>query len=476
MVVQTFSSRRSSHKNGRHPGTIAAASDLNRTNRRPRIFAEAPKNYKHSYSSILFPAAGDRHEWLSRSPIIRLQFGVYPRRGELRTIKAIPAAAIKTVTGTKRRCFVIMPFSTIRGVCTEKEWTSIFEHLIKPSVEQSGLGYSCTRSSPDFGNLMKQIIVELNDADVLIADLTGQNANVFYELGIRHALRGRTILLAQAGRFIPSDLRAYSYHIYDRKTSRGKRKFRKRIKELLEKLDLDPTRKDNPVEDFLGGSSIPPTLHYSRLSTDVQRSAAYAAMRQYSERLDSIQKGQIPIDSGAEYFSHFMRSIDKNKACEEEVRIFASLRNLEIADGFRKFNRAQLFGGLAKAAREKRIKIEYIVFLTEPSVAAQPQVMELLHEYTRFAHGVYVAFASNIKVSPPDTERTIVLLSDHKWAFTHTWNIHADVVDPMQWISKEVYEKFDKTYERLKMHALHWSIRGKVMYSGQKTRASVKSP
>jgi hypothetical protein len=52
-------------------------------------------------------------------------------------------------------------------------------------------------------------------ANGIIADCTGRNANVFYELGIAHTLGRRTLLLAQNQNDIPFDLRHRRYHLYD---------------------------------------------------------------------------------------------------------------------------------------------------------------------------------------------------------------------------------------------------------------------
>ena len=81
----------------------------------------------------------------------------------------------------KKKCFVIMPISTSQS-CTEDEWTSIFDEMIKPAVTGSKLGFICERSRPRTGNLIRDILNELNRADVVIADLTDMNPNVFYEL------------------------------------------------------------------------------------------------------------------------------------------------------------------------------------------------------------------------------------------------------------------------------------------------------
>lgn len=151
-----------------------------------------------------------------------------------------------------RVCFVIMPFSETAS-CTEAEWTDLFASVIKPAVEGAEeLGYECRRSSPTRGNLVKEILDDLRASHVVLADLTDRNANVFYELGVRHALATRTILIAQRRNDIPFDLSNYANHVYEWKTDRGRAELSARIRSLLEDIDAKPDRSDNPVSDFLG--------------------------------------------------------------------------------------------------------------------------------------------------------------------------------------------------------------------------------
>ncbi|MPZ99689.1 MAG: hypothetical protein GEU80_10205 [Dehalococcoidia bacterium] len=119
-----------------------------------------------------------------------------------------------------RACFVIMPFSTTAS-CSEDQWTEIFEELIRPAVEEAGLGYSCTRSTGTRGNMVKSILEQLRGSDVVIADLTDRNANVFYELGVLHALAKGTIIIAQRRSDIPFDLSNYANHEYDWESHEG---------------------------------------------------------------------------------------------------------------------------------------------------------------------------------------------------------------------------------------------------------------
>lgn len=153
----------------------------------------------------------------------------------------------------KKKCFVIMPFSTTKS-CTEDEWTDIFENMIKPAVEESGFQYICFRSNLKIGNIIKDILVNLNRAEIVIADLTDQNPNVFYELGVRHALRNATILIAQdIKKDIPFDLLPYATLSYKWKTRKGREKFKQDIKEVFTKIEIDPNGVNvmSPIREYL---------------------------------------------------------------------------------------------------------------------------------------------------------------------------------------------------------------------------------
>lgn len=152
---------------------------------------------------------------------------------------------------TPKMCYVIMPFSETAS-CTQEEWTRVFEDLIKPAVEEAGLGYVCRRSEATTGSIIRHIVEHLYDSDVVVADVTDRNANVFYELGVRHALKNRTIIIAQKREHIPSDLYGYANHVYDWRTEDGHTDLRDKMRQLLEHIEKGPDRPDNPVSDFLG--------------------------------------------------------------------------------------------------------------------------------------------------------------------------------------------------------------------------------
>lgn len=93
----------------------------------------------------------------------------------------------------KRRCLVIMPFS---GRTAGDDWSRLFNDVIKEAVLSTGR-YECELSDPAAGDVLGYLIPRLIEADVVIAVLAGDNPNVYYELGLRHAEGGPTVLLVR---------------------------------------------------------------------------------------------------------------------------------------------------------------------------------------------------------------------------------------------------------------------------------------
>jgi hypothetical protein len=117
-------------------------------------------------------------------------------------------------------CFVLMPFLS--------EMAPIYTDHIKPVVESEGI--SCQRADEIVGtNLITYDIWEkINRARFIVADLTGRNPNVFYEIGLAHALGKEVVLITQSMDDVPFDLKALRCVVYSF-TPRG-------MKELEDKL------------------------------------------------------------------------------------------------------------------------------------------------------------------------------------------------------------------------------------------------
>jgi len=153
---------------------------------------------------------------------------------------------------TRQTCFVVSPIGA-EGSDTHKAFREVMEYLIKPAVASCGMDLQVMRADDIQrpGSFIKDILEQLLHSYLVVADLTHQNPNVFYELGVRHALSPRTILIAQSINDVPSDLREYRTIIYDT-SARGATDFAKRFKKFVQEIATNPTRPDNPVLDRLG--------------------------------------------------------------------------------------------------------------------------------------------------------------------------------------------------------------------------------
>ncbi len=107
-----------------------------------------------------------------------------------------------------------------------------------------------SRAEVSTGNLITSIVEQLIEADVVIVDITDRNANVFYELGVRHSLRRGTIIVSQGTEHVPSDLKGYWFLTYGLRPALV-RAFKADIKRVIELFEKDPLRSDNPGSDFL---------------------------------------------------------------------------------------------------------------------------------------------------------------------------------------------------------------------------------
>ena len=128
--------------------------------------------------------------------------------------------------------FVVMPFGL-------EDLQVVYEDYVKPTIE--GQCYlRCIRGDDMFGSevIMDDIIAAISNAEIVVADLTGQNANVFYEVGIAHVGKP-VLLLAQSVDDVPFDLRHRRVLIYDY-SPHGCKRLEQRLKDHI--LDMHKRR------------------------------------------------------------------------------------------------------------------------------------------------------------------------------------------------------------------------------------------
>lgn len=104
-------------------------------------------------------------------------------------------------------CFIICPIGD-EDTEVRKRSDRLLKHVLVPVLEENGYRALRADQIPKVGLITSQIINLIIDSPLVIADLSGSNPNVFYELAIRHAIRKPYIQLINKGEKIPFDIGA----------------------------------------------------------------------------------------------------------------------------------------------------------------------------------------------------------------------------------------------------------------------------
>jgi hypothetical protein len=129
------------------------------------------------------------------------------RLAEATSVSPEEVPEVEDTLPDRKYVFVLMPF--------DENFDNIFWFGIRGAVEEAGL--YCKRAEEIYftGNVLDTINDEIRKADVIVAEMTGRNPNVFYEVGIAHTVNKPTILLVQNSDDIPFDLRTQNHLVYN---------------------------------------------------------------------------------------------------------------------------------------------------------------------------------------------------------------------------------------------------------------------
>lgn len=161
----------------------------------------------------------------------------------------------QNVTPSERPfCFVLMPFTSARSTgrkynpLGETELDTIYA-LVKKLLARAG--YQVRRAAGK-GDILREIVFDIDRAELVVADLTGLNPNVMYELGIRHAFTKKTILLTQDLAELPFDLKNYHCIKYGWIVKSEQEKLGKDLRDCLKGISTNPDVRFGPVHSHLG--------------------------------------------------------------------------------------------------------------------------------------------------------------------------------------------------------------------------------
>lgn len=153
-----------------------------------------------------------------------------------------------------KRCFVISPIGE-DGSETRIQSDSVFEYIVKEAL--APLGYEIERADKisESGIITSQIIDRLVSSELVVADLSRHNANVFYELAIRHMVGKPFIHLIDSNERIPFDVAA-SRSIYYSLDLPGARRAQNELALQAQNIESSLQSNENPISIAIDLSSL----------------------------------------------------------------------------------------------------------------------------------------------------------------------------------------------------------------------------
>ncbi len=138
-------------------------------------------------------------------------------------------------------CFILMPF--------KDDLKEVYDDAIKPACKDAGFESLRVDELEGMFNINRKIIENIFASDAIIADLTSWNPNVFYEMGVAHAIDNKTIMIIQKDQKLPFDVHAYRCIQYAQSTE-GLKTLKAAIKKSLDLIDKWRKEACNPVQEF----------------------------------------------------------------------------------------------------------------------------------------------------------------------------------------------------------------------------------
>ena len=239
----------------------------------------------------------------------------------------------KKPKASKKKCFIITPIGD-EGSETFRMAKGVIESVIKPVLERNGFedikpAYEILES----GMIGNQIVDRIVNDDLVIANLTGNNPNVMYELAIRHAAAKPIIHICEDGTKLPFDIKD-SRTIFYKNDMLGTKELIERLERFVKEVDYAKEYIDNPIYNGIQTGRILKDLNESGKGNEAQ--LLQQIMNLLSNQQRNIARNHyqrdfcIELDCFVDYEDERIEAFRKD-LCEQlpysKIRVYMMNRN-----------------------------------------------------------------------------------------------------------------------------------------------------
>ncbi|MGA2239363.1 MAG: hypothetical protein ABSG74_09145 [Candidatus Bathyarchaeia archaeon] len=181
--------------------------------------------------TLSFPRSVLESEFTTRKDVLQttarqwIESAISEAERQARIVKLRPIFKGREFLVEPNLCFVLLPF--------KEPFLRIFKDHIRPTLEEIGLRVMNSDDIFSTKEIMESIWEYVNKARIIVADVTGRNSNVFYELGMAHTVGKPVIILTQDESDVPFDLRHLRYYKYT-DNEQGWKRLRENLKKIAQ--------------------------------------------------------------------------------------------------------------------------------------------------------------------------------------------------------------------------------------------------
>jgi hypothetical protein len=224
--------------------------------------------------------------------------------------------------GNNKICFVVAPIGE-EGSDIRKRSDQVLNHVIRPALKE--FGYEAMRADQlsEPGIITSQVVQHIMDDAIVVADLTGRNPNVFYELAIRHAIRKPYVQIIQRGDEKPFDVAGVRTIEIDHHDLDSVQSAKDEIIKQISSMNKEGYQVDSPI-------SI--TIDFERL-----KKSENPEQRQMADVLSSIadlRSGLASIEKKLDepLSSRQLESLNKMKIAEKRLQEYLGFSRIASRD------------------------------------------------------------------------------------------------------------------------------------------------
>ena len=231
----------------------------------------------------------------------------------------------------QKKCFIISPIGD-ELTDVRKRSDQVLKYIIQPALEK--FGYIGIRADDisDPGLITNQIIAHLINDDLAIADLTGHNPNVFYELGIRHTLNKPVIQIIEKGERLPFDISSIRTIIFDHRDLESVFNTKEALIKAIEALDNSSDPFQGPIVSISNSINVR-NQHAIRASAYLKEFSEDNTVK-VSQAIKLLTEAfglEISIEGSPKSGSWFKDWLLKTQELLSEPEVNEKLRKVELA-------------------------------------------------------------------------------------------------------------------------------------------------